>query len=740
MTDVFISYSRKDKTFVQALHKAIEAKGRDAWVDWEGIPLTADWWAEIQEGIETADSFVFIISPDSVASKVCAQEIDHATMHKKRIVPVVYRDAPDVPKSLAHLNWVFCRESDDFDNAFNLLMATMDTDLEWVKAHTRLIQRAVEWDKKKRSDSFVLRGEDLAAAERMLAQTEKDPKLTELQAAYILASRQNATRRQRLTTAAVTFGLIVAIILGLVAFYAQTRAVAGEQLAKEAQATSVSAETTAVAERDLAAAAEATSVSAEATAVAERDLAAAAQARAEEQARQARENQARLLAAQANNILDQKLRSRDLALLLARQAVQTTWSVDGAVVQEAEAVLGRALTELWRVTLAHPHLGNPSVGTSILALSPNGTAVMIQPYPVNDNWISLPEVWDTMTGKQLKVAGEDNLVSFSQDGTKLVTSFYTDPTSLRLWDMATETLIGEIHGQFKSLNQAGTRLVSDDGSGSLSQVWDTTTATLISEIPGEFKAFSQDGTRLVSDDGSGALSQVWDATTGTLISEIPGEFKAFSQDGTRLVSDDGSGALSQVWDATTGTPISEIPGTFMAFSQDGLKTLTSSSDGVPAVWDTTTAEAQTLQDISGLCSAFSGDGTKLECMPSAMVPPCSNSFLVDLTGGETINLCNFVAMTFDGTKIIDENQGAYRLVVGATGASIDLPGKFVFLSPNGATIVVDKGLNILLMLDTTPALQTPPTNPEELLEAATNHILRTPPEFTPEEREEFGLE
>ncbi len=33
MTDVFISYSRKDKAFVQRLHQAIAAEGRDTWVD-----------------------------------------------------------------------------------------------------------------------------------------------------------------------------------------------------------------------------------------------------------------------------------------------------------------------------------------------------------------------------------------------------------------------------------------------------------------------------------------------------------------------------------------------------------------------------------------------------------------------------------------------------------------------------------------------------------------------------------
>ncbi len=118
------SYSRKDKPFVQQLHQSLEAEGRDAWVDWEGIPLTADWWAEIQAGIEAADTFVFIISPNSAASQVCGQEIDHAVEHNKRIVPIVYHDVrpKDLPETLTHLNWIFCRESDDFDSAFKGLM------------------------------------------------------------------------------------------------------------------------------------------------------------------------------------------------------------------------------------------------------------------------------------------------------------------------------------------------------------------------------------------------------------------------------------------------------------------------------------------------------------------------------------------------------------------------------------------------------------------------------------------
>ena len=56
MTDVFISYSRKDKEFVQVLNQDMVESKYDAWVDWENIHLTADWWAEIQAGIEATES------------------------------------------------------------------------------------------------------------------------------------------------------------------------------------------------------------------------------------------------------------------------------------------------------------------------------------------------------------------------------------------------------------------------------------------------------------------------------------------------------------------------------------------------------------------------------------------------------------------------------------------------------------------------------------------------------------
>ena len=64
--DVFISYSRSDRDFVVSLNDTLQRRQRDAWVDWEGIPPTAEWMAEIERAIASADNFVLVMSPASV--------------------------------------------------------------------------------------------------------------------------------------------------------------------------------------------------------------------------------------------------------------------------------------------------------------------------------------------------------------------------------------------------------------------------------------------------------------------------------------------------------------------------------------------------------------------------------------------------------------------------------------------------------------------------------------------------
>jgi hypothetical protein len=110
--EVFISYSRKDAAFVRRLDEALKSRGREAWVDWEDIRPTEEFMQAIYAAIEGADTFIFVLTPDSVVSVACGQEIAHAAANNKRMVPIVARDvkANTVPEALAKLEWIFTAE------------------------------------------------------------------------------------------------------------------------------------------------------------------------------------------------------------------------------------------------------------------------------------------------------------------------------------------------------------------------------------------------------------------------------------------------------------------------------------------------------------------------------------------------------------------------------------------------------------------------------------------------------
>jgi len=221
MASLFISYSRKDIDFARKLTESFKGQDLDFWIDWEGIPPTVDWWKEIEQGIEGADIFLFLISPDSIKSKVCTQEIDHAVKNGKRLIPLVVREinAEEAPSKLGSLNWIFFRQSDNFDSALTKLLTAIRTDYQWVQVHRRLQVRALEWERNNHENSFLLRGKDLQDAEAQVsANISKDPTPTELQTQYIHNSRQAESRRQRNLLFGVGIALVVSLGLGLLAF------------------------------------------------------------------------------------------------------------------------------------------------------------------------------------------------------------------------------------------------------------------------------------------------------------------------------------------------------------------------------------------------------------------------------------------------------------------------------------------------------------------------------------------
>ena len=177
MPDVFVSYSRRDAEFVQRLSDSVSARGKELWVDTDGIADAEVFPQAIREAIEQSDVFLFVITPAAVASKYCENEVEYARELQKRIVPVLRERVPDpqLPAEIRDRNWIPFTDADEFDASLERLVGALDRDLERTKAHTRWLVKAIEWDSEHRDKSFLLRGAELKAAEEWLASSPRTP-------------------------------------------------------------------------------------------------------------------------------------------------------------------------------------------------------------------------------------------------------------------------------------------------------------------------------------------------------------------------------------------------------------------------------------------------------------------------------------------------------------------------------------------------------------------------------------
>jgi hypothetical protein len=183
LSDVFISYSRHDGALVARLVEALQARGKDVWVDVGGIRDAEVFPAALRMAVEQSDGFLFVISPESVASRYCEQEVAHALELNKRIVPLLYRAVPEdaLPDGIRVRNWIPIGDDGDFEQGVARAVDALDTDLAWTKAHTGWLVKALEWDGEGREGSFLLRGSELAAAEAWLTSAAgKEPQPTAL--------------------------------------------------------------------------------------------------------------------------------------------------------------------------------------------------------------------------------------------------------------------------------------------------------------------------------------------------------------------------------------------------------------------------------------------------------------------------------------------------------------------------------------------------------------------------------
>jgi len=211
---------------VRRLHAALSAAARDpVWdQDHGAVPFSALYRAEIAATIAGSEKFIFVISPDSLDSSPCAEELADAGAASKQIIPLLRRPAragQPVPEAVAERNWLFFDNDAEFDSSFRQLLQVLDTDLKWVKEHARLLVRARDWTASGSDRSELLRGKDLHDAEAWLADGNAHPHTppTPGQHQYIAVSRRAEDRATRLQRAVLAVGLVIALVLASAALF-----------------------------------------------------------------------------------------------------------------------------------------------------------------------------------------------------------------------------------------------------------------------------------------------------------------------------------------------------------------------------------------------------------------------------------------------------------------------------------------------------------------------------------------
>ncbi|MCC7450009.1 MAG: TIR domain-containing protein [Anaerolineae bacterium] len=96
---LFISYAHADTESVLALAQAFDV--HDVWYD-NRLNVGQEWWNEIERQIAACHCFVFVLSPDSMASEYCQKELAVARKLQKAIAPIMVKPM-DIPKDFSSL-------------------------------------------------------------------------------------------------------------------------------------------------------------------------------------------------------------------------------------------------------------------------------------------------------------------------------------------------------------------------------------------------------------------------------------------------------------------------------------------------------------------------------------------------------------------------------------------------------------------------------------------------------------
>lgn len=133
---IFVSYARVDKPYCVRVIETMRA--HEVWYD-QRLYAGQDWWKEILRRLEWCEAFLYLLSPDSVASLYCRRELELALRLKRPVIPALIDRETILPESMKTWHYVDLSASLTVENVSQLLNAILVLERQKPPAQTESV-------------------------------------------------------------------------------------------------------------------------------------------------------------------------------------------------------------------------------------------------------------------------------------------------------------------------------------------------------------------------------------------------------------------------------------------------------------------------------------------------------------------------------------------------------------------------------------------------------------------------